>query len=232
MNVLSRDTVRRLERTVIEVIGLPGEVLMENAARGITDIYLREFSLQPGEETFIFCGTGNNAGDGLAVARQLKTRNYSSRIFLCADPARFRGEALLQYEVTRKLKIPMESLFEAANVTEVLNSIADQFPIFSCIDALLGTGAAGTPRAPMDTVITWLNAHSLRTLAIDLPSGLDCETGTPSAFTVRSSVTVTLTVAKPGLVLPEAEPYVGKLLVSDIGIPLEDVRRYEMEVRG
>ncbi|MCR5165089.1 MAG: NAD(P)H-hydrate epimerase [Thermoguttaceae bacterium] len=229
MNVLSRDTVRRLERTAIEDLGLPGLVLMENAARGITDIYLREFPLQPNEQTFIFCGTGNNAGDGLAVARQLQARNHPSRVFLCTDPARFRGEALVQYDVARKLKIPMESLFDAADVAEVLNPIAAQFPVFSCIDAMLGTGATGTPRAPMDAVIAWLNAHSPRTLAVDLPSGLDCETGLPSAAAVRASVTVSLTAAKPGLVLPEAAPYVGQLFVSDIGISLEELKKYEVE---
>lgn len=229
MNVLSRDTVRRLERTAIEDLGLPGLVLMENAARGITDIYLREFPLQPDEQTFIFCGTGNNAGDGLAVARQLQARNHPSRVFLCADPARFRGEALVQYDVARKLKIPMESLFDAADVVEVLNPIAAQFPVFSCIDAMLGTGAAGTPRAPMDAVIAWLNAHSPRTLAVDLPSGLDCETGVPSAAVVRASVTVSLTAAKPGLVLPEAAAFVGRLFVSDIGISLEELQKYEVE---
>jgi len=221
MNVLPRDTVRQLDRTAIEDFGLPGLVLMENAARGITDIYLREFSLRPDEQTFIFCGTGNNAGDGLAVARQLLTRNRPSRVFLCTDPERLRGDARVQYDVARKLRIPMVSLFEAAgNVEEILNEALRETPCFSCIDAMLGTGATGVPRPPMARVIAWLNAHSPRTLAVDLPSGLDCETGEPAEPTLRATVTVTLAAAKPGLVLPEAAPYVGKLIVSDIGFPL------------
>lgn len=267
--VLSRDAVRQLDRTAIERFGIPGLVLMENAARGMVEILLdwlkrdrlkNEGSSAPFPTILIFCGTGNNAGDGLAAARHFQLRGIPHRVILCADPARLRGDALFQYELARKLRIPMVSILPDLPVSVQLDALAADvetaaetrtmagtesaaFPAVGkgglcLVDALLGTGAVGVPRFPMPEVIAWMNARrklGTPVLAVDVPTGLDCETGFPFASdpasdcasgpasdaVVRASLTVTFAAAKPGLVLPQAEEFTGTLYVSDIGVAAE-----------
>lgn len=257
--VLSRDAVRQLDRTAIERFGIPGLVLMENAARGMVEILLdwlkrdrlkNEGSSAPFPTILIFCGTGNNAGDGLAAARHFQLRGVPYRVIFCADPARLRGDALFQYELAQKLQIPMVSILPDLPVSIQLDALAADvetaaetktsaetesaaFPAVGkgglcLVDALLGTGAVGVPRFPMPEVIAWMNARrklGTPVLAVDVPTGLDCETGFPFASgsagdcsAVRASLTVTFAAAKPGLVLPHAREFTGTLYVSDIGV--------------
>ncbi len=278
--VLSRDAVRQLDCTAIERFGIPGLVLMENAARGMVEILLdwlkrnrmkndrreRERETAPFPTVLIFCGTGNNAGDGLAAARHFQLRGIPHRVILCADPARLRGDALFQYELARKLRIPMVSILPDLPISVQLDTLAAEvetgtetaaetesavFPAVGkgglcLVDALLGTGAVGVPRFPMPEVIAWMNARrklGTPVFAVDVPTGLDCETGVPfapdpasdcasdpvsggtSGFSsdsvVRASLTVTFAAAKPGMVLPHAEEFTGTLYVSDIGVAAE-----------
>lgn len=259
--VLSRDAVRQLDRTAIERFGIPGLVLMENAARGMVELLLdwlkrdrlkNEGSSAPFPTILIFCGTGNNAGDGLAAARHLQLRGVPHRVIFCADPARLRGDALFQYELAQKLQIPMVSILPDLPVSIQLDALAAEVETGSetgsetrseigssassgsgkcglcLVDALLGTGAVGVPRFPMPEVIAWMNARrklGTPVLAVDVPTGLDCETGFPFASgsagdcsAVRASLTVTFAAAKPGLVLPHAREFTGTLYVSDIGV--------------
>jgi NAD(P)H-hydrate epimerase len=87
------------------------------------------------------------------------------------------------------------------------------------VDALLGTGATGDPRPPLDIVIEWINAQPGKKLAVDVPSGLDCDTGEPSAHTVRADHTCTFVAMKIGFMQPAAKPFVGEIHVCDIGVP-------------
>lgn len=230
--ILPCETVRLLDQTAIERFNVPGILLMENAARGITDILHanlpRNASLDV-PSVLIFCGTGNNSGDGLALARHLQIRGIPQLVFLTASPNRFRGDALFQFELAQKLDIPMISLFEFSSGEEICTFL-DQFVqdlrspggIF-LVDALLGTGVKSAPRFPVSALIPWLNRRTeegVPLLAVDLPSGLNAETGLPFAegLAVKASLTVTLAAVKPGLVLSRAKPFVGELFLSDIGI--------------
>lgn len=251
--ILSRETVRELDRTAMEHFGIPGLVLMENASRAITNFLLAELTQEDACRhvlsfpfafrdalpcVLIFCGTGNNAGDGLAVARHLQLRKIPHRVLLCAAPDHFKGDALFQYQLAQKLGLEMIPLFDCSRKEDVwqrLDAVTQTIGgEFYLVDALLGTGASGPPRFPMNAVIPWMNHYALhgsRILAIDVPTGLDCESGKPFVWTrngtdpdeatVHAGVTVTLAAAKPGLVMPEAAPYVGELRVSDIGISVD-----------
>ena len=212
--VLSREQVRRVDRLAIEHFHLPGIALMENAGRGTADL-LQEMGVRG---TVVICaGAGNNGGDGFVVARHLEARGYDVLVFLWTPPQRLRGDALVNLRVLQAAKTPLVLVDEIepalAELEQSLSS-ADW-----AVDALLGTGARGDPRSPYDMVIERLNAADVRRLAIDIPSGLDCDTGETGTPTFRADITATFVAKKPGLVVESAHPWVGRLEVLDIGVP-------------
>ncbi len=216
--VLTREQSRRLDLAAIEEYGMSGLVLMENAGRGATDVLCREALAGP---VLICCGRGNNAGDGFVMARHLDLRGYQARVALWADPAELQGDAAANFAILQKTDVPI--IVFQQNFAENENArrqFADELARADWIvDALLGTGARGEPRAPFDAVIDAINAAGKPVLAVDLPSGLDCDTGLPAAHTIRARVCCTFAAAKPGLLKPATEPYVGRLHVCDIGTP-------------
>ena len=210
---LNRDQSRRLDRLAIEEFGMTGLVLMENAGRGTVDI-LCSYGIEG--PVLICCGRGNNAGDGFVMARHLDLRRYEVRVLVWAEPEELRGDAATNFNILQKTDVPI-TVFAADFDVRLLDeelSRADWV-----VDALLGTGSTGEPRAPFDTVIERINASAARVLAVDLPSGLDCDTGLAASCTTRAKVTCTFAAAKPGLVLPKAEEFVGQVHVLDIGAP-------------
>lgn len=213
--VLNRKTVRQLDRRAIEDYGMSGLVLMENAGRGATDLLCR---LGVDAEVVICCGKGNNAGDGFVIARHLDLRGFSVRVLLWTDPAELIGDAAENYKILTKSDVPVETFLRQDKKTQAM--IARYFDQASWIvDALLGTGAQGEPRPPLAKVIQQINASDTSVFAVDLPSGLDCDSGEAADNTVRADHTCTFAAIKPGFLLPKAQPYVGELHVADIGIP-------------
>lgn len=218
--VLSRDVVRQLDRAAIDEYEIPGMVLMENAGRGCADV-LCNVGIEG--KVVICCGKGNNAGDGLVIARHLELRGHTVQLLFWSDPAELSGDAGQNYRIARRAAIPMQTLpspHEDADLAPQLES-ADWI-----VDALLGTGARGEPRAPFDRVIDQLNTVPAKRLAVDLPSGFDCETGEAAQHCFRAHHTCTFAAAKPGLVKPHATDWVGHLHVLDIGIPRQLLNRF------
>ena len=196
---------------------------MENAGRGVADVLCRLGIAGP---VVICCGKGNNAGDGFVVARHLDLRGHAVRVLLWGDPDQLAGDAAANFQILAKTDVPIEVFgpsHDAARLDKLLDLSA------WIVDALLGTGARGEPRPPMDAVIDQLNAASAPTLAIDLPSGLDCDTGQPSSHTIRAAETCTFIAAKTGLLAPEAAPYIGRLHVLDIGVPRKLIEQVAAE---
>jgi len=197
----------------MEGYGICGLVLMENAGRGVADTLCRQGVDGP---VVICCGKGNNAGDGFVIARHLELRAVETKVLLWADPAELIGDAAVNFRILEKTDVPIE-LFGAAHdptrLTQLLTGAA------WIVDALLGTGARGEPRRPLDGVIDTVNAAAPPILAVDLPSGLDCDTGKPSRHSIRAAITCTFLAAKAGFFAPGAEAYTGQLHVLDIGAP-------------
>lgn len=216
--VLSREESRKIDQIAMEKYKVPGVVLMENAGRGITEVLMKH---RQAGQVLIFCGTGNNAGDGMVIARHLLLQGVPGHVFLCTPPEKFRGDALVQYEILKAMNYPMTPLFDVPpeKIERTMMKHLDD-PSW-LVDAMLGTGATGAPRAPMDAVIRWMNSVQNPVLAVDLPSGLDADTGEPAEICVQADVTCTLAVAKPGLLKEKAKKYVGELVVCSIGFPVE-----------
>ena len=202
--------------------GFSGLVLMENAGRDVADrlghlIESGRFAVLPeSRKVVICCGKGNNAGDGFVIARHLQLRGYDARVLLWSDPAELSGDAAANFRIIERTGVPIEVFTKGHDADRLQRQLDGAAWI---VDGLLGTGARGEPRPPLRAVIDQLNAAAAPILAIDLPSGLDCDTGNPARHTIRAAVTCTFVASKPGFFAPGAEQYVGQLEVCDIGAP-------------
>jgi NAD(P)H-hydrate epimerase len=202
-------------------------VLMENAGRGVVDVLLAvDPSLVAATDgpsrgpvaarIVILCGKGNNAGDGFVIARHLLIRGVNAKVVLLNPTEQLTGDARRNLEILTRCNVPL--IEPSSGVTAKLLDEHGGDAAW-LIDAMLGTGATGEPREPFATAIRWMNAHPGRRLAVDLPSGLDCDTGAAASATVRADVTCTFVALKPGFLRPEARPFLGEVHVVSIGTP-------------
>jgi NAD(P)H-hydrate epimerase len=208
---LSRNQARELDRRAVAQYGMSAIMLMENAGRGVADLLVRLGISGP---VIVCCGRGNNGGDGFVAARHLDLRGVHVRVLLFDDPAGFKGDAAINYHVLAKSGVAIRQISPADLDLELANARW-------IVDGLLGTGAMGEPRAPYDQVIAAINARRDRAsvLAIDLPSGLDCDTGAAARHTIRAHHTCTFVAEKPGFLAPSARHFTGQVHVVDIGAP-------------
>ena len=204
--LLNRQQCREIDRRAIEEYGMTGLVLMENAGRGCVDVLER---LGIGGPVVILCGKGNNAGDGFVIARHLLVRDYACWVYPTCPANELRGDAAANYKILSHFDVPFVS-----SLTQLDAIRADWI-----VDAMLGTGAVGEPRPPFDAAIDWMNAQSAKKLAVDVPSGLDCDTGQPATHAIRADHTCTFMAMKIGFTQPTAKPFTGEVHVCDIGIP-------------
>lgn len=209
---LTREQVREVDRRAIDEYGVSGLVLMENAGRGCTDVLCQEGVSGP---VVVCCGRGNNAGDGFVIARHLDLRRIPVRVLLFGDAELLQGDAAANFRIIQRSDISIVRCSDAEDpaVTSALLE-ADWI-----VDALLGTGSRGVPRPPLDNVIRLLNATEAKRLAVDLPSGLDCDTGQAGEPTFQADVTCTFVAAKTGFATPAAREFLGRVCVLDIGAP-------------
>lgn len=217
---LTRDQVRDVDRRAIQDYGLPGLVLMENAGRNSAALLLE---LGINGPVAICCGKGNNAGDGFVIARHLENAGIDITVLLATPSPALTGDAAINFQVlkragTRIVEPPDDGLTSLWS-----NELANADWI---VDALLGTGTQGAIREPFASAIALINASQRKVLAVDLPSGLDCDTGQPLGDCIRAIHTATFVARKPGFDGPTASQYTGEVHVLDIGVPgrlLEEV---------
>ena len=223
---LTRAQSRELDRRAIDEYGISGLVLMENAGRGCVDVLERLGIEGP---VVVVCGRGNNAGDGFVIARHLEIRGHACRVLLLCPPEELRGDAAANFAILQKTDAQLIDVSQRAgasspptSTTPLANVLNDHARDAAwLVDALLGTGAQGEPRPPFDAAIDWINSRpaNTRVLAVDVPSGLDCDTGRPAVHTVRADHTCTFAAMKIGFNHADAKPYVGAVHVCDIGVP-------------
>ncbi len=210
---LTRELARQLDERATAEFGIPSIVLMENAGRGTADVLSR---LGIPGKVLICCGRGNNGGDGYVLARHLDLRGYPVTVALWAKPTDLSGDAAINFGILEKSDIPIRDFATNPDFCEFEELVASSSWV---VDALLGTGSRGEPRPPLDRVIQILNQVATPKLALDLPSGLDCDTGEPAKFTIRANHTCTFAAMKRGFLNKKAEAFTGKIHVVDIGTP-------------
>ena len=216
---LSRAQVREIDRKAIQDYGIPGIVLMENASRAVADLAHRRLSGLERPRVAIVTGTGNNAGDGFAVARHLHNARFTVVVLLAGDPARIAGDAKINLDIIRRMQLDIRTLSQDRNGLDELRAESAQADLV--IDAIFGTGLSGPARGFYAQVIEVLNSVDSPILAVDIPSGLDCDTGSPLGPAVRAVVTVTFVARKRGFDVPGSDAYTGIVHVADIGAPRE-----------
>ena len=201
--------------------GSPAERLAASNPEGVALRLAANHLIHAAPQVVILCGKGNNAGDGFVIARHLEIRGVATNVLLLATPSELTGDALANYAILQHSNVPIVDVSTGQLEPQLTQHAAGATWL---VDALLGTGAAGEPREPFATAIRWMNGQPARRLAVDLPSGLDCDTGQPSTATVQADLTTTFVAAKPGFLTPQAKPYVGELRIIDIGVPPRLVR--------
>jgi NAD(P)H-hydrate epimerase len=218
LGCLTSQQVREIDRLAADELGLSGRLLMENAGHGVAEFVATQ---SRGGPILIACGPGNNGGDGFVAARHLDCSGLPVTILLAGNPARRRDDAWTNFALLEKTDVQIVSDVEAW--LQAPPAAHDRYEWL--IDAMLGIGAKGEPRAPLDSIIPRLNQLPGRRLAVDIPSGLDADSGRAAVATFRAADTCTFVAAKPGLVDGGAAPYVGRLHVLQIGIPRGLIRR-------
>ncbi len=214
MKLATGAQMRAMDQSTYNDYGLPSLVLMENAALRVVDEIIARFGPVRGKQVAVVCGKGNNGGDGLAIARHLHTRfGATVTVWFAAAPEALTGDAQANYEMARKFGVPIVPLEGAAGVREAL-ARADLI-----VDALLGTGIKGGVTGELAQVIDAINNAHKPVIAVDVPSGVDADTGRVDGACVQAALTVTFALAKIGLWDFPGQDYVGEIVVADIGLP-------------
>ncbi|MBO8141705.1 MAG: NAD(P)H-hydrate dehydratase [Firmicutes bacterium] len=215
MKVVTSQEMRAIDGQAIEEYGIPGLVLMEHAgwqvARRAWDL-LADIG---GRKVVVFAGTGNNGGDGCVAARHLFNWGARVRIVLAGDPNRAGPDAAKQLEMARRLGIEVVPLTAETRQKVRLNAAAADV----LVDALLGTGSKGAPRGAAGQAVDILNGSGKPVVAVDIPSGVDADTGAVPGNAVQAEWTVTFGLPKVGLLLSPGRRFAGRIAVVDIGLP-------------
>jgi NAD(P)H-hydrate epimerase len=212
--LLTRAEARALDRRAMDECGIPGIVLMENAGRGISELLL---SLGVTGRVVVCCGKGNNGGDGFVVARHLSNAGVEVRVLLFTKPETLTGDAVVSHGMLRCCGVEEHDFAPPGLDEEKLREeLAEADWV---VDGLFGSGLEGAIRPPLDRVIEAMNACPARVLTIDIPSGLDSDTGLPLGVAVRAHHTATVVAPKAGFAQPAAQAYLGQVHVIDMGAP-------------
>lgn len=208
MKLLTASQMTELEQLAICEYGISSLLLMENAARSFCDVLESELGSLAKKRTVIFCGRGNNGGDGFAIGRHLTNRGAEVTVAADFDPAKLKQDAGTNFDIITRMGIPVVSPAELGS---------RRFDI--AVDALFGTGFHGEAEGAQSEMIHAINHCSDYVAAVDVPSGINCTDGSCSRTCVRADLTVTFGMAKLGQFLYPAKENVGKLAVTDISLP-------------
>ena len=214
---LSRAQMRDFDAHLIGC-KVPGLVLMENAGRGAADVIEREAlgGDARGRRVVVVCGGGNNGGDGFVVARLLRARGGEVAVFSTVEPERLRGDARTNHDAFVGVGGAVQLLPPGGDGGALIAAIAGASAV---VDALFGTGLERPIVGDVARVVGWINAGGATRVAIDLPSGVDADTGATLGVCVRADVTVTFAHPKLGLLTPHGALAAGALHVVDLGVP-------------
>jgi hydroxyethylthiazole kinase-like uncharacterized protein yjeF len=217
---LTAQQIRDFDGWAIKSAGIPGAVLMENAGRSCGEVIIEHLKKSAGRKVCIFCGTGNNGGDGFVIARHLVNAGFPAVIAILGNASKIRGDAEINYKIASNMKIPISELDPSSRQIEKdIEKITDNCDLL--VDAIFGTGFKGPLTGGFDLVVKKINSLGKPVVAVDIPSGLDCDTGLPLLNAVKASITVTFAAAKKGFTNPLAAEYTGRIYIASIGIEPE-----------
>lgn len=211
--ILTIEQTRKADAYAIESLGISAQILMENAAHASFEV-ISERVLQE-ESIAIFCGTGNNGGDGLTLARHLHVNGFKSiKIFLFGSPDKMSPETKANYEIVRKMQIPMYENLEHSFIFDMLKE-SDVV-----IEALIGVGADENLRGNTPDLLKLLNYAEAMKIAIDVPAGLNADSGRAHIDAFSADITLTMFASKLGMYVQDGPNHCGEIIVCNLGAPL------------
>ncbi len=216
MYIVTASQMQEMDRRTIQEFGIPGRVLMENAGRGATRVFLKRLHSRGPGRVGVLAGRGNNGGDGFVMARYLAQRGIEVKVFLLDRADRVQGDAAANLQLLAAADVPVIEIPDGQAFATHLSEIQHQA---YWIDALLGTGLNADVKGYYRQAIDFINASNRPVLAVDIPSGLNADTGQPCGACIRAAATVTFAFAKIGHVSYPGAQYCGHVDVIDIGIP-------------
>ena len=214
---LTRQQARDFDAWAINTASVPGVVLMENAGSACAEVAIAELEKLKGSKVCVFCGAGNNGGDGFVIARHLKNTGVNVVIALCGPSSKIKDDAEVNYKIACKIKIPITEFDVAsANIKKDIEAFARDCDLI--VDAIFGTGLTGALRDDFVRLIDAINSLDIPIIAVDIPSGLDCDTGEPLGTAIKAIATVTFAAAKYGFQNPRSAQFTGQIYIASIGI--------------
>jgi len=215
--VMTRDEVRAFDAWAINTLGIPGVVLMENAGRSCAGLIVEKLKDVAESKVCIFCGTGNNGGDGYVIARHLINRGIQVVVVVCGDRNKIKGDAKINLDILERMGRPVELINPSGrDIADEVERLGNGAGVI--VDSLFGTGLRGQLSDEYGRLIESINACNSPVLAVDIPSGLDCDSGEPLGVAIRAAWTVTFVAVKKGFVSANAAQYTGEIFVASIGI--------------
>ena len=222
MRILTAESMREVDRAAIEDFGIPSLVLMENAAIGLADAIADVFPNTA--SAAIFCGPGNNGGDGLALGRHLGVRGYHVELNLASGGRETRGDALIQLNICRNQGLPIREIGPDDSLQMALEAAAG---VDLVVDALFGVGLKRPLEGEFAELVEALNCLPRPRVAVDLPSGLSGSRWDIPGPHLEAELTVTFGAPKVAHIFAPASDAVGQVVVADLGVPPELIERAE-----
>ena len=224
MVVMTRDQVRSFDSWAINQLGIPSVVLMENAGGSCARLIKEKLADIKNPKVCIFCGIGNNGGDGYVIGRHLRNNGIKVTVVICGNSSKVKGDARTNLDILQQLGQPIEQIdINSDNIVPAVNGFCSDADMI--VDCLFGTGLSGQLRGNYVQLINTLNSQKLPILAVDIPSGLDCDTAEPVGggdCAIRAAYTVTFVAVKKGFTRPRALEYTGQLFTASIGVEPAD----------
>jgi NAD(P)H-hydrate epimerase len=214
MKVSTVSQMRELDRKAIETYGIREELLMENAGEAVSSVILREFGAY-GRKFTVICGMGNNGGDGFVIARKIHSCGGKVRVFLMGDPSKYRGAARMNFDILRSLPLEVRQVVSADSLRQDLEGCD------AVVDAVFGTGLVRNVEGLYREIIETINGSGKTVFSVDIPSGVNGDTGHIMGAAVKADYTVTFGLAKIGNMLFPGYGLCGKLFVTYISLPPE-----------
>ncbi|ODS33022.1 MAG: carbohydrate kinase [Candidatus Scalindua rubra] len=216
---LRRDEIREIDRKAIEEYEIPGIILMENAGRNVVEEILKILPMPNKAKVAIFCGKGNNGGDGFVIARHLYNKGVNVLVYLTTKISNILadGDASTNLKILLNMNLNVKELQEG-DIEEIGKELHGCNII---VDAIFGTGLSGEVREPARSLIIKINETNIPVVSVDIPSGLSCDEGIVLGTAVKATKTITFVSPKAGFFKECGKEYIGELIVSDIGVPKE-----------
>lgn len=220
LKTVTREEMRELDRKAIEIYGIPGILLMENAGRNVAEEVLKMMDTKSKIKVAVLCGKGNNGGDGFVAARHLHNYNIPVCVFLVAKISDILkdADAGTNLKILLNMKIHIREILLTTEINSILMELCNYDII---VDALFGTGLSGDVREPFKMLIAGVNHLNRPIVSVDIPSGLDCNNGNILGTAMKATKTVTFAISKRGFYLRDGPLHTGEIIVTDICIPKE-----------